>query len=98
VQVARETPEGRLDEDLLLKTDFGSLQVQDAAQAGMADAVANQILVSVLDIARKFSKQEAGMGVCGTATAAGLPGETFDDWIVEMNKNKPEGFAAVSAE
>jgi len=33
--VASISPQGVLDEDLLLRTDFGSLQVQDAAQAGM---------------------------------------------------------------
>jgi len=96
VQVAWESPGGKLDEDMLLKTDFGSLRVQDAAQAGMADAVAQQILASVLDIARQFSLQGVGEGVCGKA--AGLPGETFDDWMVEMNKNTSEKFAAVSAE
>jgi len=61
----------------------------------VADAVANQILGSILEIARRFSKEGVGEGVCGKAV--GLPGDTFEDWLEEMDKNRPEMFAAVSA-
>ncbi len=61
----------------------------------MADAVANQILGSVLEMARKFSKEKSEEGVCGKAI--GLPGKTVEDWLEEMDKEGAVRFAAISA-
>ena len=52
--------------------------------AGMANAVANQILGSILEIARQFSKEKTVDGIC--SKAAGLPGKTVEDWLVEMER------------
>ena len=57
----------------------------------MADAVANQILGSILEIARQFSKQKVADGMC--SKAAGLPGKTVEDWLEEMEKIRLENFA-----
>ena len=66
-----------------------SLQADhDDSFAGMANAVASQILGSVLEIARQFSKQNIADGMC--SKAAGLPGETWEDWVEEMGRIRLE--------
>lgn len=70
-------------EELALETAFGATSIQDSVRSGIADMVAAHILSSIMKIVEPFSE---GRSSEEAVKAAGLPGNSLEDLIAEMNR------------